>query len=190
GGRRGRRGGTAGHRCDQPPAGEPRLDPRRLRDRRRPEHGARLGLTGVGRARGGAVLPGARLSRPLVLASRSPQRRAILSQLGIAFTVEVPDVEELEEGPPDEVALENAYRKAAAVAARRREELVLGVDTLVAIGTRIYGKPADEREARATLEALSGRRHLVLSGVCVIERDRTLTSLSATGVEFRHLDRT
>ena len=53
----------------------------------------------------------------LVLASRSPQRRAILEQLGVEFSVQVSDVEELEAGPPHEVAMENAYRKASAVAA-------------------------------------------------------------------------
>ena len=50
--------------------------------------------------------------RALILASRSPQRRAILEQLGIEFSIVVPDVDELEAGPPDEVAVENAYRKA------------------------------------------------------------------------------
>ena len=127
----------------------------------------------------GAVLPRALLngpsvriavSRPLVLASRSPQRRAILEQLGIAFEVHVPEVQELDAGPPHEVAVENAYRKAAAVAAASPDALVLGVDTIVALGASIYGKPGDEAEARATLRALSGHRHTVISGVCLIER--------------------
>jgi septum formation protein len=120
----------------------------------------------------------------LVLASRSPQRRAILSQLGIAFDVVVPEVEELSEGPPGEVAVENAYRKAAAVDA----PLVLGVDTVVALGSRIYGKPADGAAARETLSALSGRRHAVISGVCLISEDRHRTAAATTYVEFRALD--
>src|SRR5690349_2633996 len=106
---------------------------------------------------------------PLILASRSPQRRAILEQLGVDVEVQIPDVEELETGPPHEVALENAYRKAAAVApAPSNERPVLGVDTIVSIGPRIWGKPVDEADARDTLLALGGRRHTVISGVCVI----------------------
>ena len=70
----------------------------------------------------------------------------------------MPDVEELEAGPPHEVAVENAYRKArGGRRAQAAGAIVLGVDTVVALGARLYGKPADEAEARATLRALSGR---------------------------------
>ena len=79
----------------------------------------------------------------LILASRSPQRRAILEQIGVRFEVRVTDVAELEAGPPDEVALENAYRKAAAVAPDAHHTPVLAVDTVVTAGGRIYGKPLD-----------------------------------------------
>ncbi|MGI8429087.1 MAG: Maf family protein [Solirubrobacteraceae bacterium] len=126
------------------------------------------------------------ISQPsLILASRSPQRRAILEQLGIEFSVVVPNVEELVTGPPYEVAAENAYRKAAWVLGRKGAAvpgdgsgavpgeapgaLILGVDTLVCRGSQIYGKPAGEAAARATLRALAGRRHAVLSGLCLIE---------------------
>ena len=124
----------------------------------------------------------------LVLASRSPQRRAILDQIGIAYVVEVPDVEELQTGPPHEVALENAFRKASAVAGRTGGALVLGVDTLVTLGARVYGKPAGEDEARTMLSALAGRRHTVVSGVCLIEDGRPRTAAASTVVEFRSLD--
>jgi nucleoside triphosphate pyrophosphatase len=124
----------------------------------------------------------------LVLASRSPQRRAILAQLGVEFSVEVPEVEEVEEGPPHEVALENAYRKAAAVAGEGSGGLVLGVDTVVSLGPRMYGKPADPEQARTTLSALAGRRHAVISGVCLIGEDgRSRTAAAQTVVEFRAL---
>jgi septum formation protein len=127
--------------------------------------------------------------RSLILASRSPQRRAILEQLGVEFTVVVSDAEELEAGPPHEVAIENAYRKAHAVAtAADREALVLGVDTVVCIGARLYGKPEDEAAARATLAALSGRRHAVIGGVCLIESGTARTAAASTTVEFRRLD--
>jgi septum formation protein len=102
----------------------------------------------------------------------------------------VPDVEELESGPPPEVALENAYRKAAAVAGRRAgpDALVLGVDTVVALGARIYGKPPDAEQARATLQALSGRSHTVISGVCLLADGAPRTAAASTLVEFRALD--
>ena len=124
----------------------------------------------------------------MVLASRSPQRRAILDQIGIPYVVDVPDVEELEAGPPHEVALENAFRKASAVAARVSGALILGVDTLVSLGARVYGKPDDADDARAMLSALAGRRHTVVSGVCLIEDGRPRTAAASTVVEFRALD--
>lgn len=132
--------------------------------------------------------------KPLVLASRSPQRRAILEQLGVEFSVEVPDVEEIMSGPPHEVALENAVRKASAIAAGARGGgagagvLVLGVDTVVSLGARLYGKPVDPVQARATLSALAGRRHAVISGICLIEGGRPRTAAAMTLVEFRALD--
>lgn len=116
------------------------------------------------------------------------------------FEVRVPDVAELDDGPPVEVVLENAHRKAAAVASGLSEaeaagSCVLGVDTVVALGARIFGKPGDEDDARKALTALAGRRHTVLSGVCLIEPataaaepPRVRTAAARTAVEFRHLD--
>ncbi len=126
----------------------------------------------------------------LVLASRSPQRRAILEQLGIPFEVVVPEVEEVTEGPPHELVAENAYRKAAATAAgdRAADALVLGVDTIVALGATVHGKPVDADAARETLTALNGRRHTVLSGLCLIEGGRARHAVASTTVEFRALD--
>lgn len=123
----------------------------------------------------------------LILASRSPQRRAILKQLGISFSVVEPVVEELEAGPPEELAIENAYRKAAAVSKNAAGATVLGVDTIVAIGSRVYGKPRDVEQARETLRALSGEQHAVISGVCLIEHGRPRTALARTLVEVRAL---
>ncbi len=132
----------------------------------------------MGRMKGYAVL----------LASSSPQRRALLDLLGADFEVVPPAVEEASEGPPLDVAVENAYRKAAAIARARPERTVLGADTLVALGARNYGKPGDEAEARVTLEALSGREHVVISGVCVIAPGRApRTAAAQTTVRFRRL---
>lgn len=79
----------------------------------------------------------------------------------------------------------NARRKAEAVA--RAEETVLGADTVVVLEDRIYGQPADAGAARATLEALSGREHCVLSGVCVLHRGEARQSHALTRVRFRTL---
>jgi septum formation protein len=92
------------------------------------------------------------------------------------------DVEELGEGDPVEVAKENARRKAAA-AHGGEDEVVLGVDTLVALDGRIYGKPADENEAAATLRALSGRTHQVVSGLAIGDD----VDAAVTNVTFRTL---
>ncbi|HEX3617053.1 MAG TPA: Maf family protein [Solirubrobacteraceae bacterium] len=127
----------------------------------------------------------------LVLASGSPQRRAILEQLGVAFEVRVTGVDELTEGRPEAVAVENARRKARAAASEPDEAgpgaglVVLGVDTLVALDYGIYGKPADRAEAVATLTALAGRRHRVVSGICLIEPDGERTAAAVTQVGFR-----
>jgi septum formation protein len=126
-------------------------------------------------------------SRPLILASRSPQRRAILEQLGIEFSVVVSEVEERERGEPEEVALQNAHHKALAVAERHPDGMVLGVDTVVSLNGRLYGKPADVEEARATLRALSAHRHLVISGLCLVEAGETRTAVATTAVCFRLL---
>ena len=122
----------------------------------------------------------------LVLASASPQRRAILAQLGATFDVRPTGVQEVSEGDPVAVALENARRKAAACLAGPGE-VVLGVDTLVALDGRIYGKPDGEAEAAATLAALSGRTHEVVSGLVVAREDGAEEVAVLTDVRFRDL---
>jgi septum formation protein len=121
--------------------------------------------------------------RALVLASGSPQRRAILDQLGIAFEAAAPGVDELAGGDPRELVTENALRKARAVEGRR----VLGVDTAVALEGRVFGKPADEDEARGFLAALSGRTHEVWSGIALVEGAAEETGTAVTYVTFRAL---
>ena len=123
----------------------------------------------------------------LILASRSAQRTAILRQVGIEFEQVIPEVDELEDGPAEELALENAFRKAVA-AAEGAHLPVLGVDTVVSVEDRIYGKPRDAEEARATLLALSGREHTVVSGVCLIESSAPRSAVVTTAVEFRTID--
>jgi septum formation protein len=123
--------------------------------------------------------------RGLVLASASPQRKAILEQLGVAFTVKPADVEELTEGDPAEVVVENAVRKAQAV----EGDLVLGCDTEVFLDGRIFGKAQDEAQAEAYLRELSGRTHDVHSGLALQTANCELqTGHAVTKVTFRALD--
>jgi septum formation protein len=145
----------------------------------------------------------------LILASRSPQRRAILEQLGVPFEVFEPDVDELESGDPDVVAVENAKRKALAGARALADSTVapagstqalvestlahpspvLGVDTVVALEGRIYGKPHDPAAARQTLSELSGRRHVVVSAIAVSRgAGAPETAVERSSVQFRTLD--
>jgi len=120
----------------------------------------------------------------LILASSSPQRRAILEQLGVEFSVVEPDVEEVAAGDPRNLVVGNALRKARAVAG----DLVLGADTAVVLDGRVYGKPADREEAELFLRRLSGRTHEVWGGIAVIERGAERTSHCVTKVRFRALE--
>lgn len=125
----------------------------------------------------------------LILASRSPQRSAILTRLGVGFQVRPTDVPEREEGPGAEIALENALRKARAAVQDEQAEDVLGVDTVVELEGTIYGKPADERAARRTLLALGGRTHFVHSGIALLLAGGELrTAVASTQVSFREID--
>jgi len=117
----------------------------------------------------------------LTLASRSPQRRAILKQLGVRFDVVVPEVEEIDEGDPRGMVVENALRKARAVGG----DLVLGVDTTVVVDGRAFGKPADRDEAARTLRLLGGREHEVWSGIALIRDGEEATAAACTRVRFR-----
>lgn len=139
-------------------------------------------------------------ARALVLASRSPQRRAILEALGVAHRVVVPDVEERQDGEPIAVAVENARRKARAAARDAAPgTLVLGSDTVIVddLGPgppRAVGKPADAGEAAEMLRRWSGRGHRVASSAAVVRTTATgepevlLADAATTEVRFRTLD--
>jgi nucleoside triphosphate pyrophosphatase len=127
---------------------------------------------------------------PLVLASSSPQRRTILEQLRIPFEVVAPTYEERDPpgAAPDELVREHALGKARSVHASDR--LTLGVDTAVRLGDRVFGKPADAAEAERMLRELSGRAHVVLSGLCLLGSGIEVVDYEQTDVRFRELDDT
>jgi septum formation protein len=111
----------------------------------------------------------------------------------VPFTVRVSGAEEIEQGPdPAAVALENALRKARAALREGAAEAVLGCDTIVVLDGVIYGKPANETEARATMRALGGRTHEVISGVALLlERDGCIEerrAIASSRVRFRAVD--
>ncbi|MCY4478434.1 MAG: Maf family protein [Rhodospirillales bacterium] len=128
---------------------------------------------------------------PLVLASASPRRRALLEQIGYApDTVEPAALDEavLPAERPEAHAARLAHEKAAAVAARHPGAFVLGADTVVACGRRILDKAETEESARRCLSLLSGRRHRVFGGVAVIDpTGRAVSRLVRTAVTFKRL---
>jgi septum formation protein len=129
-----------------------------------------------------------------VLASSSPQRRALLERLGVPFTIRVSDADELEQGAdPAAVAVENALRKARAVRRPGVPEAVLACDTIVVLDGVIYGKPPDAAAARRTVAALAGRTHEVISGLALLLADTRSgaverTAVARTRVTFRSID--
>ena len=126
---------------------------------------------------------------PLVLASRSPQRRAILTQLGLPFRIAEPDYHEAPlDLPPERVVEERSRGKARSVAQQPGDGPVLGVDTEVVLddGT-VLGQPPDAEAARAMLAALAGRAHRVISGLTVRDGELERTAHAATTVTFRPL---
>jgi septum formation protein len=126
---------------------------------------------------------------PLVLASTSPQRRAILEQLGVPFDVVPPRYEErnLPDAQPVELVREHARSKARSVAAEAGDRPVVGVDTAVAVAGEIFGKPANAGEAERMLERLAGTTHVVLSGLCVLTPAWEEVVDASTRVTFRTL---
>lgn len=127
----------------------------------------------------------------LVLASASPRRCQLLAQIGVTPDgVTAADVDEslLPAETPRRAAARLALAKARAVAAQEPQALVLAADTLVAVGRRILGKPADAAAAEAMLRLLSGRGHRVLTAVAAIAPGgRMGARLSETAIAFKRL---
>ncbi len=136
------------------------------------------------------------MSRPdalaprLILASSSPRRIELLALIGIA--PDLVDPADIDETPqraetPARLAQRLACSKAAVVAERHPDDVVLAADTVVAVGRRLLEKPADEAEATRFLKLLSGRNHRVFTGVAVIHGGRTSWRVVETRVSFKPL---
>jgi septum formation protein len=128
-------------------------------------------------------------SPPLLLASTSPQRKAILEQLNIPFDLVAPRYEE--QTPPDaeplQVVREHARGKARSVADIADGRPVVGVDTAVVLDGHIFGKPGNATDAEQMLEELSGKTHVVVSGLCLLTPGWEDVEHEATQVSFREL---
>jgi septum formation protein len=123
---------------------------------------------------------------PIVLASTSPQRRAILEQLGIPFEVVAPAYEERDAPGVDPVALVRAHARGKARSAGH-DGVVLGVDTAVVLDGRVYGKPRDAEDAAGMLGELAGKAHDVVSGLCLLTPGWEALEHETTRVVFRHV---
>ena len=131
----------------------------------------------------------------IILASASPRREALLAQVGLPFRVEPSGVDEdkpRRTGDPASFVEQAALAKAEEVAARIRNGLVLGADTVVVIGRRVLGKPASAAQARRMLERLSGATHQVYTGLALVrvkggKVTRRRTAHEVTAVTMCHL---
>jgi septum formation protein len=129
------------------------------------------------------------VTQRLVLASTSPQRRAILEQLAIPFEAVAPRYVEHDPPDADPVALVRDHALGKARSVHEAGRTTLGVDTTVHLGERIYAKPRDEDDARRMLRELAGRTHAVLSGLCLITPAAgVVVEHAETLVTFRRLD--
>jgi septum formation protein len=124
---------------------------------------------------------------PLVLASTSPQRRAILEQLRIPFEVVAPAYVEDDEAGVTPVELVRGHAEGKARSVHRADRLTLGVDTTVVLDGRVYGKAADRVDAARVLGELSERTHTVVSGLCLLGPGFDIVEDDATEVTFREV---
>lgn len=137
--------------------------------------------------------------RSLVLASRSPRRSQLLRAAGFDFLTDPADIDELEvemqrrvnseHWTPADVAKHLALEKARYVARRHPKSIVIGADTVVAVGRQLLGKPADRADARRIMLALSGTTHEVITGVALVCVESKLEAADAetTTVTMREL---
>jgi septum formation protein len=124
----------------------------------------------------------------LVLASRSPRRAELLRAAGFEFVVRVADIDEtpLKGEAPVDYVLRLAEEKAAAVPAAQ-DEIVLAADTCVVLGSDIMNKPKDADDASRMLTALQGRRHEVITGICIRQGNSSVRECASTSVWFSPL---
>lgn len=130
------------------------------------------------------------LERPIVLASASPQRMRLLDQLGLAHETRPADIDETPcpEESAEALAERLARGKAEAIASACPQALVLGSDTVVALGDTLFGKPGDVAEAERMLASLAGHTHRVVSGVAICVNGQTTSRIASSRVTMRAIE--
>ena len=128
------------------------------------------------------------LNKKLILASKSPRRSQLLQEAGFSFEVKTKEVEESypEDLPTLEVAAYLAKKKAyAAKSFLKEDHILLAADSIVTLGDEIFGKPKDDDDAKRILMCLSGKEHLVITGVCLLstEKEKVFSSISKVTVD-------
>jgi septum formation protein len=126
------------------------------------------------------------INRPIILASSSPRRQYLMKESGFTFTVEKPDVDESfpVELPVDQVARYLAAKKAEYFRPRIHEEIIITADTIVVLADKILNKPEDRADACRMLQMLSGKTHQVITGVCIISKEKEESFDDTTEVTF------
>ena len=134
------------------------------------------------------------MNHQLILASQSPRRKSLLESAGYDFIVDAPD-DSVERGicsscSPEELVVESAFLKAAAIAIRHDAGIVLAADTFAVCGSETLGKPRDRDHAELMLRTMSGKEHRVLTGVClrIVGSSKIKTYLEQTTLVMSNLD--
>lgn len=127
--------------------------------------------------------------RPLIVASSSPRRQYLMKEAGFVFTIEKPDVDESfpEDLPADQVAKYVAEKKGEFFRLNMNDEIVLTADTVVLFQNKILNKPMDRNEALTMLGSLSGNTHKVITGVCILSKEKETSFDDTTEVTFQKL---
>lgn len=129
--------------------------------------------------------------RKIILASVSPRRRKLLESLNIPFTVVPSSIEEKlnSKESPETLAKKLALAKARDVAKRHRDAIIIGADTIVVLGDYSLGKPKDKEDAKKILRLLSGKKHLVITGLAIIDQrlGKTFSKSVVSKVWFKRL---
>jgi septum formation protein len=125
----------------------------------------------------------------LILASGSPRRKELLEQINVSFTIVKSDIEEIinKDEHPSEIVQSLAIQKARDVLERNMDSIVIGADTIVAIENNVLGKPKDSEEAKEMLQSLSGKTHVVYTGVAFVTKDQEESFYEETKVMFWNL---
>ncbi|MDF0726766.1 Maf family protein [Cytobacillus sp. S13-E01] len=125
----------------------------------------------------------------LILASSSPRRKELLSNLHLSFEISVSNIEEIIDPhlTPDQIVLSLAEQKAAEVARNYQADFVIGADTIVVFNNHILGKPKDKEDSFSMLKMLSGNTHEVLTGVAIFHKGNSVTFYEKTEVVFWEL---